>query len=242
MLIDKDRIVGHLKKLRCNGQIQEAIVVGAFSSAAVSASQELIVIVPGLDKVEPLSSEPVGVVDLELFIRALGSLSGDKGDIGIVFENNRIRAEQRHGGKMSFAVASPTTIGTRISAETQVQAVAFIEKGVEVALDQTTVNGVLETAKLLKAEEIQINVRVAGGNIFVGAEVSHNATFEVAKLVPVVGTPDYTLHINAAILLAVFEQITDYTQAKLILTGPDSMVAVREGGYIYIISPKSVAR
>lgn len=239
MLVDKDRIVAHLHKLYTNGQVPEAIVTGAFSAAAVSPDQQLIVVVPGLDKVEALGSEPIGIVDLDLFIKSLKSLSGDGGDIGVVYEGNRLKAEQRHGGRMSFATASPTTIGTRISEDSLSKAKAFIEKGTAVPLDQTTVQGVLETTKLLKADEIMVRVKEGGGHIFVGAEVSHNATFDMPKLVPQDGQDDYTLPVSASVLIDVLQQVSDYTQAQLVLTGPDSLLAIREGEYMYIVSPKA---
>lgn len=239
MLIDKDRIVDHLNRIHVNGQIPEVVVKNAFSASAISASQQLIVVAAGLDKVEPLSNEEIGIVDLPLFIRSLRSLSGEGGQLGIQYADKRLRAEQRHGGRMSFATASPSTISTRLEDGTAEKALAGTTGGVAVPLEKNVVDGVFETTKLLKAEEIQINVKRGGGNIFVGAEVSHNATFDVEKMQPREGESDYTLYADAAVFTDVLQQISDYTQAQIILNGPQQLFAIKEGLYTYIISPKA---
>lgn len=240
MLLDKRKLTDHLSRILCGGQIKEAVMHGAFECHAITVNTQLLVIVPPLPKAETLPEE-VGILDLDLVNRLISTLSGDGGEVGLEIKGNRLLAEQRHGGKIKMVTAAPSTISTRIGADKVTGAMALFEReGKKVPLNQSTVQGVLETSRLLKATQINLTVGPEGSTFVVGQgnEHSHTAEFALGQLKADV---TYELPIDANILTDVFSGVSDFTQAELVVTGPDSLVMVQEGGYKYVISPQRAA-
>lgn len=239
MQVDKSKFLSHLARLSAGGEIRDAIVEGAFRAAAVGAGEQLLVVVPEMGGVESLP-EPVGIVDLGRLIRSTNLLSSEAGgEVSIEFKDARIRATQKHGGRMSLVTAAPTGIGSRIEEETLDTALKFLEGGTRVKLDKTTVDGVKEAKAVMNPEIITLRVggkKTKTGQVFVGEEITDNAEFDLAGLV---GDEAYEVAVDAKLLVTVFGMVTDYAKANLIITGPDSIIAVEENGYMWIISPKS---
>ena len=89
MLIDREKLIKHLNRIYCNGQIGELVLQPDFGARAITVDQTLLVVAPELEGVEPLSAE-VGVMDLKLLIRSLDGLGSDDPQVSLEFTGNRI--------------------------------------------------------------------------------------------------------------------------------------------------------
>lgn len=253
MLINRKAMVDHLGKVYCNGQVKEAVFTEGFECAALNADHQLVVLAPGLKGVEPLP-EPVGVIDVSLFKRALSSLAGDSDEVAIDFEDNRIKLEQKHGGRIRLLTATVNLISSAMKPAT-VQKIREMfpvapppKKGKKAApvvdgavpLSETVIKGYLEQAGLIGPETVTLRVGKTGSVLVIGQESGHMGELDIpAKLDD--GEKSYELIFSAKLMTDVFKQLSDYTQTSLILTGPDSMAGIREGGYEYVLSPQEAS-
>jgi hypothetical protein len=233
LIADRNEVVAHLEKIRVGGQLNEVILSGSFEVAAIKQDQQLLVIAPPL-KTEPLPN-PVGVDNLDLLIRALKA--GEGREASISFEDRKIHVASKHAGRIKLVTMAPETIHTSIDPANLSKVTGLLEQyPTSIPLSQAVVEGVINTFALLKAEDIYIQVKTTGVTIVVGHETSHNAEYDLNGAPG--ATQEFTLMLDGKIVTDVFKQLKDFTQSSLTLTTPNGLVAVREGAYTYIISPK----
>lgn len=238
MQIEKASLLAHLNRLHAGGQIDEAVLTGAFASAGHNPSKELIVIVPDLPGGEALP-EPVGIVSVSRLIRCIKSLAGDEA-VKLEFADNRILASQKHGGQMSIVLAHPRAIHNTLETATLETAKEFIEKqGRPLHVSQTFVQGIKETVSTLSATTVTLQVGKQKGTVRVGEEIRDFAVFDLPGAKVKAKEEPYDLILSASLFVTALGIITDFAQAELVLTGADSMIIVREAGYMYILSPKA---
>lgn len=234
--LERKRIHSHLSRLFVDGFITDAVVAGAYESAAVSPDQQLAVLLPALDRVEALPEE-IGIVSLDKVLAAVKS--GASGDVVIKVDDARLIVQDREKGSVEyrFVTAARDAIGTQVDDATEKALRKSVKDGEEVNLEQPLVQGILDAYALLKSEEIILKVgKKKGESVFqVGHDNAHHARF----VLNIKSSTTYELNFNAKLIAAVFRQLTDFSTTKLVLTGDgaDQMVGIRDGDYLYIVSP-----
>lgn len=240
MKLKREKLVRHLGKISCNGQVKEAIFSKGFATTAMTPDQLLLVVAPSLKGVEPLSEE-VGIAKLPLFVKALGLMAGEGNegvDVDVRVEKHRLVIDEGGRGIQRLVTAAPRTISTKIESETVAAVKAKVDKdddGIE--LTQALINGIISTFKAYDVPEVELEVGPEGGKIRVGSSKSDTAEFESEALK---ADEEYTLLFGEH-FIDVLSVITDFSSAVLKLSGPDSIVLIQEGAYSYYLSPRARA-
>lgn len=242
MKINRAALIAHLEKIHCGGQIPGAVFSGALSAAALTEDHNLIVIAPGLEKVENLA-EPTGVPDIPLLISSLGALSGAGNDATVVdlsVEDHRLVINEEHRGTLRLMTANPSTIGTKIAEASLKGLLEKAPKEQRVPLSRSLIDGIRKTFSLLKAQEVELIIgkKKGEGMIRIGNENAHIADFPVAEFKTGRGEDPYKL-LFAKHLINVFGVITNFSEAVLCLGGPAHMITIEDGPYKYILSPRT---
>lgn len=237
MRINRSKLIQHLSRLACSGQCTEVVFRDAFSANALTPDQLLLVSVPDLEGSEPLTAE-IGVADLGLLTKALRLLPGEGNtgiEVDVYVQDNRLIIDDGVRGVQRLLTAAPKTIGTRIEVETVDKLFATFDSVVEVPLPQGVLEGVCSAFALYKAEEVELSVSAAGVKIAVGTEKTHRAEFALSDTALM---QSYSLLFGKH-LVDVFAVITDFSSAKLCLSGPAKPILIEDGEYSYILSPRS---
>lgn len=241
MLVNRDELETHLRRLYAGGQIKDAVFYDAFACKALSLDAQLLVIVPPLRNVEPLP-EPVGFTDVELFYRNLRRMRGDLPKVAVDFVEGRVVLEQEHGGKVELSTASPNLIASYVKDEMVEKILSlFRPDSPETSLSKAVVRMVLTLVGLLAPAHIFIEVGREGGRIVVGDETEPHRPMIDLPVKTAEGEEPYELIFSAKIMRDVFRELRDPTQTKIVLTGPDSVIQVSDGPYRYVISPQEPA-
>lgn len=242
MKIKRDILIQHLQRIGCSGQITEAVFTGAFATTALTPDHLLLCIAPPLPKTRVLvkKGEAVGIAELGKLMKALGVLAGvgtEAVSVEIRLEGHRLVVDEEHRGILRLVTAAPKTIGTLVEEEVVDKIVAKAPKGVEagVPLTRALVDGIRSTFALFKAEEIELTVGPKGGKIRVGGDNSDTAEFESAELK---APAEYSLLFGEH-FVDVLSIITNYSEAMLYLSGPGKLILIDDGGYKYLLSPRS---
>lgn len=231
MLVDRKQLTTHLGKISCGGLLKDAILSERFQCTGFSVAQDLLVVTAGMEKADPLASV-VGVVGLDLLISVLGIGDDEKITFDIVENHLVLKTGDR---TIQLVTADPSVIGSKADQHMVERVLAAIPADSKwVPLPSRLVTGILDAAKKLKAENIFFLPGPAGTKIIVGEEKQNSISFKFPELV---APTEYKLVLPSPVLLAVLGQITDYTKAEITLTGPDSIVPVREGSYLFVVSP-----
>jgi len=241
MKLNREGLIKHLQRISCGGQVDEVVFHDGFATAALTQDHLLCVIAPSIPKSDHLKEE-IGVGRLGFFVKALGALSGvgnDAVEVSIKVEEHRIILNEDERGKQKLLTANPSTIGTRIDEETQEKLLAASPDGDGIPLTRALVEGIQNTFALYKAEEVELHIGAKKGRYTVGNENSDVAEFPDKSLSH--GgkkADDYSLLFGQH-LIDVLGIISNYSEASLVLGGPDTMILIRDGDYKYILSPRS---
>lgn len=237
MQVTREALITHLNKISCGGKLPETVFTGAFETAALTEDQLLIVVAPPLPKVEPLSEE-VGISDLPLLVKSLGVLSGqgnDKTKVTVRIDKKRLLIDEEHRGLISFMTAGSGTIATRIKPPTLKKLLGQKPKGEGAPITKSLIDGIQSTFSLLKAQEVELHLHPDGGKVVVGNEHSHLAEFPHPELAD--GDQEYTLLFGDH-LVEVLKVVSDFSEARMHFTGPNSLLFIDDGTYSYILSPR----
>lgn len=237
MKIRRATLVGHLQKIMCGGQVTEAVFKDGFATQALTPNQLLVVIAPPLAKVEPLEEE-IGLADLATIVKAFGMASGEGNetiDVNVRVEDNRLVIDEEGRGLLRLMTASPRTIGTLIEDATVAKVKAKITAKKGIPLTRSLIEGIKNTYSGFKAAEIELFVGPKGGRVQVGNENGHLAEFPSKDLK---ASETYSLLFGEA-FVDVLTQITDYSTAELLLSGPGGLVLVKDGRYQFYLSPQT---
>jgi len=233
--IDRKDLELHLARISCRSQIKEAVFSGAFATAAITPDMLLLVIAPGLNGVDSLEQE-IGLADLEklrtacrLFTDA-GEEVGAAADVSVV---DNVLVIQNQRGRSRLVTALPKTIATRVAPETVKSLEAQIGDQA-IPLTRETIDDVRDAFAGLKAEEVTVEVGPKGGMIRIGGANSDQAELDLEDL----KAPEaYELTFSGH-LIDVLTTITD-EDATLLLAGSGKLIAIRDGEYSYLISPRA---
>lgn len=238
MQVARSTLIRHLSRISCGDQVPEVVLTGNFAASALAADEMLFVNAEGLDGVEPLT-EPVGVDKLKLLIRSMGALGEDeKQDLSIEFDDGRIVISEKNRGVVRLVSSLPKYISTAVSEDVKKKILAQVDGKKPVPLPQSLVESVTKMIDLLKAETVSFEVTAKGTTVCVGSGDADNAEIPLPNSKVGKKADEYAVRVDAGILKAVFEQITDYTQAELVLGGgADELIMVRDVGIQYFISP-----
>jgi len=242
MRIKREALIRHLQRIACGGQITDAVFTGAFKTDAMSPDHLLLVLAPGLPKTKALwkKGDSAGIPGLDRLIKALGVISGtgtESVNVEIRMENHRLVLDEEHRGLLRLITAAPKTIAAQVDAEVLKTLISKLPKleANSIPLTRPLVEGIRATFSLFKAEEVELFVGPQGGKIQVGNSNADMAEFQSAELK---APTAYTLLFGEH-FVSILGIVSNFDSAALYLTGPDKLTMVDDGGYRYILSPRS---
>jgi len=220
--------------------VDEVVFSDGFATSALTQDHLLCVIAPSIPKAD--LKEEIGIGRLGFFVKALGALSGvgnDAVEVNITVKEHRLLLNEDERGKQFLLTANPSTIGTRIDEETREKLLKAAPEGDGIPLTRALVEGIQNTFALYKAEEVELHIGAKKGKYSVGNENSDYSEFPDKSLAH--GgkkADDYSLLFGQH-LIDVLGIISNYSEASLLLGGPDTMIMIKDGEYRYILSPRS---
>lgn len=231
MLVYRKKLIDHLSKINCGGLLKDTVLHSRFACRGFSVNQDLFLSTGDCEWATPLASE-VGVVNLELLIKVLEI--GDDEKISFDVEGQFL-VLQSSDRVIKLVTAAPRVIGSRAEPHLVEHVMAMIPAEAKwVHLGARLVNGIQEAIQKLSAENVLLFASPSGTRVVVGEEKQNSITFQFPELV---AASDYQLVFHSALVAPVFKQVTDYTKAEICLTGANSVVPIREGAYMFVISP-----
>lgn len=238
MKINRAKLVQHLHRIACGGQIDEAVFTSAFKTVALSVDQLLLVLAPPVAKNKTLDKDPVGVAELGKLMKALAVLAGTGDEtitVDIRLEKHRLVVDEEHRGLLRLMTAQPKVIGTHVE---DAIVKKLLAKAPPVAggipLTRALVEGIRATFSLLKATDVELFVGPEGGMVRIGTEDSDIAEFKSDELK---APTEYSLLFGTH-LVDVLGIVTNYNEALLCLGGPEKFISVEDGGYRYLLNPR----
>ena len=237
MRVVREELKQHLDKVTCGGQIAEAVFTGAFAAQVMSLDQLLIVLAPPLERTEPLP-EAIGVPDLGKLVKALSVVAGPGSEgefVEIGVKDHRLILDEEHRGKLRLLLAGINTIGTRIEDPTVKKLTKQIPKGKGIPLTRAFIDGVRATFSLFKAVEVELFLGPRGGRVQVGSETSDIAVFESKELK---SKKAYSLLFGKH-FVDVLSVVTNYSEVRLLLGGPEGFAVIQDGEYQFILGPRT---
>lgn len=134
-----------------------------------------------------------------------------------------------------MVTAEPRNISTSADPKVAEKIRALVPvDGVWQHLGRRLVSSVLEAAQKLSAERVTLRVTSEGSTVLVGEKRTNSVEVPSSEIK---AAASYELVLRTELLTPIFKLLSDFTQAQLLLTGPDSVVAVREGRYTFVLSP-----
>lgn len=239
MKINRAALVLHLQKVSCGGQIPAAVFTDGLATAALTEDHQLCVVAPSMEKVASLDGS-VGIHDLGLLIKSLGTLSGAGNDatmVNLSVDDNRLVINEEHRGTLRLMTANPSTIGSRLEKSNLDQMLKAAPSTHGVPLTRALVEGIDKTFSLLKAQELQLVVGKKKGLVRIGNENAHMAEFELEGLKTKRGEDEYTL-LFASHLVDVLKVVSNFSEAQMFLGGASDMIVVQDGAYRFLLSPR----
>lgn len=237
MNLRREDLIQHLKRINCAGKVKQAIFSGAFEAQALTPDHLLLIKAPGLDGVEEGEGleAPIGVADLDLFIKSLSMIPGSEDDVGcdVSVENHRLVIDEPGRGSVRLLTAQPRTIETRVE-DTVVTSLLEGIGDIVVPLSFGFISGVQRAFDGLKATDIEMVLGPSGGSIRVGDEASHMAQFPLAELTS--GTP---VKLNFGEHFISVLKTVDAEAVMYIPIEPNKPIIVQDGDYFYMLSPRS---
>jgi hypothetical protein len=234
--LNRSELTKHLKRIQCEGQITEASFRKGLATWALTSDHLLLVDAPALKGASKLigKSEEVGIVDLPTVVRACGLIQGDDAEkVDVSFVDNRFVINEDEEGSILLLTAEPRTIATR----TEEEVISALNDKIgdhEVPLLPRLIAKVQATFSGLKAERVLVQVDKKGGQVSVGGEFAHEAHLPVPELK---AKEPYELMFGAH-LIDVLKTVQEPT-AVLKLSGAGGVVAIQDGEYRYMLSPRA---
>ena len=233
-MIDKETALSHLRHIYCGGQIGEVVLTGGLRATAVTVAQDLIVVAPELDRVEPLV-EPMGVPNLLGVIKAVEKLAPEDTQVALSFEleRGRVVVATQAGRSVHFQLAEPRVIVTAVSKEVVDQALSLTADEIGVPLPQAVIEGVLVATAILGSDTIRLEPGEERGQVVVG---NREADFALIPYPEFRSDPPVSAILSASVFGSVLRQVQDYTQSFLRLDEINGFVTVRDAAHLYVIS------
>jgi hypothetical protein len=235
MRLRREAVLDHLRRISCRGKIKEVIFTEGLAAAALTPDHLLLVVAPALLGAEDLK-ETIGVAAVDLLIKAITMVPGSEDDVGIdiTFEDHRlVLNESERGGRIRLLTAAPRTIATRVEPAIVDQLLQRIGSTV-MPLLPGLLTSVCDAFSGLKAEEVEVLVGPEGGMIRVGDAASNLAEFPVEELR---AETEYALNFGAHLIDVL---ATVGPEAILYLGAAGQQIAIQDGEYTYLLSPRAV--
>jgi len=235
MLVDRESVISHFRHIHLGGEIQEATFTDNLKCTAISGTDTILIRAEGLPGGYPLP-EPVGIIELPTVIKALERLSPQRLKVAIDFDtaNGVFSFSTENNGRVCFATSTPQLIATHVDPEFVDGFVSRVTDGDSAPISQTFSELIRNAAAIIDGKVITLAVRETGTQVRVGSP----SRGEFCEFIfPALKSSEaYELHLDADDLIPVLKETQDYTRADLFASGPDGLVAVREGPYTYVLS------
>lgn len=234
MKFTRSELQKHLRRIHTDGELSEVALNRDLSADAVTPDHSLIVDVPGpVEDEEDGLPEVVAVIDLGVLIQALGL--GSDPEVTLELKDKRLVIDDEEEGTTSFLTADPDKIGTNLDPEAKAGLFDGLEGQDRVTLGERLIDSVSSRQDLLGALEIRLDCGPEGTTWVIGAESGHHATYRQDDLQT--DGEEYSLVLQANTLTRIFNLIPDGGEADIVLTGPDSIVAIEFEGHTYMMNP-----
>lgn len=236
MLVNRNSLVAHLKRIHCDGMIGDVVLAESLEVAALTVPKDMLVIAPPLEGIQPLP-RMIGVMDLGRLITALEKLVEGETEVAIGFDPSRPRLQlYTPDGTVHFLTTRPVLIGTMVYPANVERIQAWTNGKSAAALPRSVVEFVLASTPILRAETVTFEVSPTGTRVVIGHELYDYAECLFEHLTD---ETRYDLILRTHLLIAVLKQIGDWTQSEFVVCGPDSVVAIRCAGYEYILATEA---
>lgn len=235
MLVKKTAILAHLSRIFLEKEIREVVLESNFQCRAATEDRTLLVTTAGLEDADPLD-EPVGVMDLELFIKTL-KLYGEDGneDLALTIEDSRIVLKEKGRGMESRIVtADNETISTSISEKAASNVLDMLDFKKAPVLPQSTVESILKAQGLLKAEDITIQRRKDGITFVVGPEEGSHTLVTLPSSKAKKGDDIFEMRVSAKQFCAILGVINDFVDSTIYIT--ENLLGVQAHGFTFCLS------
>ena len=236
MELNRKQLVAHLRMIHCGGAVPEVVLTPQLSAVALAQDRTLAAIAPAYaeEGFDGLFNDSVGVIDLGMMIQSLSAFAADD-EVSVSFDKaqNRIVITETDD-TIHLLTSKPKVIGTRMKDEEAEELQAVVpEEGVP--LPKRVCDRIRKVQSLTSALEITLEVTAEGTEIKVGPGSSHYGRINMTDLVDETGP--YSLTLQGHQVVRVLEQIDDWPHATIAVTGDDSIVVVKTGGFVYVLSP-----
>ncbi len=235
MEVSRDDLISHFRHIHLGGEIQEATFTDNLQCTAISGAQTILIRAEGLPGGYPLP-KPVGIIEIPTVLKALERLSPQRLKVAIDFDttNGMFSFSTENNGRVCFATSTPRLIATHVDPQFVDTFVSRISDGDRAPISATFSELVRNAAMIIGSKVISLAVRENGTQVRVGSP--SRGEFCEFMFPALKSSEAYELQLDADDLIPVLKETQDYTRAELLTSGPDGLVAVREGPYMYVIS------
>ena len=235
MLVKRESLRRHLARIHCSGLIKSAVLAGQYATTAQSASQDLIVIAPNLVGTEPFP-EPVLVAELGLLHRWIKFPGGEVLDLRFdAATGYLIQTHSPPNGTLHFKTKQPNLDDASNLDESVARVLQDLPPADESAwLTRETRRTLLVFCHLYMPKLVGIHVGPGGSEFVLTDGVLYICRLGYSCLR---SAEEYWIFLERKTLTSVLRQMDDGAGGTFQLTGPDSFVAVRVDGYLYLLTP-----
>lgn len=244
MKVKRAELISHLKKVSCNGQIEEAVFSGHFETTSLAENQLLCVLAPPLPNTEPLPKE-VGLANLPLVLKMLEILKGEGNeaefvDVSVANDDGgfeRFVIDEGYRGAIRLMTAHPSAVNTKVGPDGVEKIRGKIPDGAGIPLTASFVSAMADLYKSLSAEEVELHFGKDGGFAQVGNAHAHDFKRSIAEFK--CGDREPFVLLLGQQFIDVLNGVTNFSEASMKVTGPRSPIVVHDGLYTYVVSPRT---
>lgn len=241
--VNREALLAHVERVYDSGIGPDVVFEPDLRVSALTPDQALFVVSPSMEtdvlpyrvamktkRVNALAEVLKKARDADqVRVRLTGRTAGD----GRPYQHVEVSS-----GRASCFV--PTLLSPRDASTSVVQSdvrkvLDLLDEGETWPVGRTVVKELRRALRLTDANEATLRVRARGSEIQAGARTGQFGAVDYPKLDP--SGDEYDLLLQADAWRAVIKAVDDWDEAELILTGPESIVAVREAGWRYVMSP-----
>lgn len=236
MVIEREQLLRHLKRIHCNGSIPEVAFSGPFRATAISFSQDLLMVTAGLPGTEPLPRE-IGV-SLDRIVKGFGCAKGQYVEVEIEADKLTFNFSN---GRLCLQTFPADLVHTRMEEGFVQKALAYVPDDAWQSLDRSLVADVLQAIRAISPYEGAVALRTTPDKttFIVGDDKLQTLEFDTGD---VKSDQPYALWFKAELLRGVLEELAR-ADGEIAFTGPNAVLGVRIGDEVqYVVSPLEETR
>lgn len=233
MVIEREQLLRHFKRIYCNGEIPEVALSGPFRATAISRFNDLLVVTAGLSGAEPLPHEIGLLLDkvMQGFCCTKGQhleVEQERDSLVLSFSNGRLRVP----------TIPADMVYTRMNEDFVQQALALVPDDAWQSFDRSVAAGVVQAIRVLSPDRVALRTTPDGTTVIVGDE-RYALEFDTSD---VKSDHSYGLLFSTHLLRSVFQELAN-ADGEIAFTGPNAVLGVRIGVEVtYVISPQEETR